>query len=171
MVLHPSIVTLRIYSSLNLSSPLENRDNKHAYLTELLGELTRQQNGTSVTAPGTKCSGSLPDLCVCVCVCVCVCARVRTCLVTGSLPTLCDPIGCTPPGSSVHWDSPGKNTGACCHLLLQGIFSTQGLNPRLLCLLHWQEDSLPLHRLDQHRKLQPSAIQKPSDISIKGEPS
>ena len=32
---------------------------------------------------------------------------------------------------------PGKNTGAGCHLLLQGIFLTQGSNPHLLCLLHW----------------------------------
>ena len=31
-----------------------------------------------------------------------------------------------------------------CHALLQGIFPTQGLNPRLLCLLHWQEGSLSL---------------------------
>ena len=29
-------------------------------------------------------------------------------------------------------DSPGKNTGAGCHALLQGIFPTQGLNPGLL---------------------------------------
>ena len=29
------------------------------------------------------------------------------------------------------WNSPGKNTGVDCHLL-QGIFLTQGLNPRLL---------------------------------------
>ena len=28
--------------------------------------------------------------------------------------------------------------------LLQGIFLTQGLNPHLLCLLHWQAGSLPL---------------------------
>ena len=28
--------------------------------------------------------------------------------------------------------------------LLQGILPTQGLNPRLLCLLHWQASSLPL---------------------------
>ena len=28
--------------------------------------------------------------------------------------------------------------------LLQGIFPTQGLNPRLLCLLHWQAGSLSL---------------------------
>ena len=42
------------------------------------------------------------------------------------------------------WDSPGKNTGVGCHALLQGIFLTQGLNPHVLCLLHWQAGSLPL---------------------------
>ena len=26
------------------------------------------------------------------------------------------------------WDFPGKNTGVCCHFLLQGIFLTQGSN-------------------------------------------
>ena len=31
-----------------------------------------------------------------------------------------------------------------CHFLLQGIFSTQGSNLHLLCLLHWQVESLPL---------------------------
>ena len=36
------------------------------------------------------------------------------------------------------WDFPGKNTGVGCQFLLQGIFPTQGLNPRLLCLLHQQ---------------------------------
>ena len=41
-------------------------------------------------------------------------------------------------------DSPGKNIGMGCHALLQGIFPTQGLNPCLLCLLHWQACSLPL---------------------------
>ena len=30
------------------------------------------------------------------------------------------------------WNSPGKNTGAGCHFLLQGIFLTQGSNPGLL---------------------------------------
>ena len=46
--------------------------------------------------------------------------------------TLWDPMDCSPPGSSVHGDSPGKNTGVDCHPLLQGIFPTQGSNPRLL---------------------------------------
>ena len=40
------------------------------------------------------------------------------------------------------WDFPGKNTGVGCHFLLPGIFPTQGSNSRLLCLLHWQADSL-----------------------------
>ena len=42
------------------------------------------------------------------------------------------------------WDSPGKNTGVGCRALLQGIFPTQGSNPRLLCFLHWQVGSLPI---------------------------
>ena len=45
------------------------------------------------------------------------------------------------------WDFPGKNTEAGCHFLLQRIFPTQRSNPRLLCLLHWQEDSLPPRNL------------------------
>ena len=58
--------------------------------------------------------------------------------VTQSCLTLCDMMNCNPPGSSVHGDSPGKNTGMGCHAPLQGIFPTQGSNPCLLCLLHWQ---------------------------------
>ena len=52
--------------------------------------------------------------------------------VTQSCPTLCDPMDCSLPGSSVHGDSPGKNTGVGCHALLQGIFPTQGSNLGLL---------------------------------------
>ena len=33
------------------------------------------------------------------------------------------------------------------HALLRGIFLTQGSNPQLLCLLHWQVDSFPLCHL------------------------
>ena len=39
---------------------------------------------------------------------------------------------CSLPGSSVHGDSPGKNTGVGCHALLQGIFLTQGWNLHLM---------------------------------------
>ena len=60
-----------------------------------------------------------------------------------SCSTLCNPMDCSLPGSSVHGDSPGRNTGVGCHAL-QGIFPTQGLNLRLLCLLRWLMGSLPL---------------------------
>ena len=38
---------------------------------------------------------------------------------------------CSPSGSSVHGDCPGKNIEVGCHDLLQGIFPTQGSNPGL----------------------------------------
>ena len=38
---------------------------------------------------------------------------------------------CSPAGSSVQGDSPGKNTGMSCHALLQEIFPAQGSNPGL----------------------------------------
>ena len=59
--------------------------------------------------------------------------------------TLCNPMDCSPPDSSVHGDSTGKNMRVGCHALLQGIFPTQGSNPSLLhckqilyCLNHHQ---------------------------------
>ena len=36
-----------------------------------------------------------------------------------------------------------------CHHILQGIFLTQGWNPHLLYLLHWQVGSLPLSHLEK----------------------
>ena len=54
------------------------------------------------------------------------------CLVAQSCLTLCNAMDCSPPGSSVHEDFPGKNTGVGCHFLLQGTFPTQGSNPHLL---------------------------------------
>ena len=55
--------------------------------------------------------------------------------VAQSCLTLRSSMDCSPLGSSVHGDSPGKNTGVGCHFLLQGIFLTQGLN---LGLLHFR---------------------------------
>ena len=51
------------------------------------------------------------------------------CLVTQLCPTLCHLMDSSLLGSSVHRDSPGKNSRVNCHALLQGIFSTQGSNP------------------------------------------
>ena len=64
------------------------------------------------------------------------------CLVAQSCLTLCNPMVCSLPGSSVHgifparileWNSLSKNTEVGCRSLLQGIFPAQGMN---LCLLH-----------------------------------
>ena len=49
--------------------------------------------------------------------------------VTQSCPTLCDPVDCSPPGTYVHRDSPGKNTGVGCHDFLQKIFLLGFPNP------------------------------------------
>ena len=58
------------------------------------------------------------------------------------------PCGLQPSRLLCPWDSPDKTTGVGCHappgILLQGIFQTQGSNPCLLRLLHWQAGSLPL---------------------------
>ena len=70
---------------------------------------------------------------------MCACAELLQ-----SCPSLCDAVDCSPPGSCVHGESPGKNTGMGCQALLHGIFPTQRLNPCLLSLLCWQASSLPL---------------------------
>ena len=94
-------------------------------------------------------------ICICICIYVCVCVYVHiSCRIrewSGSwkafckdfykilkiisiwfcakslqwCTTVCNPMKCSLPGSSVHGiDSPGKNTGVGCHDLLQGIFLT-----------------------------------------------
>jgi len=45
------------------------------------------------------------------------------------------PFGCSPPGSSVHGIFQARILERGCYFLLRGIFLTQGLNLRLLCLL------------------------------------
>ena len=48
----------------------------------------------------------------------CVCVKSLQ-----SCPVLCDSMDCSPPDSSVHGDSPGKNAGGVIIPFLQGIFS------------------------------------------------
>ena len=55
-------------------------------------------------------------------------------------PTLCDPMDCSPQGSSVHGDSPSKKNEVDCHALLQGTFPSPGIELRSPTL---QADSLP----------------------------
>ena len=57
------------------------------------------------------------------------------------------------------WDFPGKNTGVGCPFLFQGIFLTWGSNFCLLCFVHWQVDSSPLHHLGHlHLAIQPEIL-------------
>ena len=55
--------------------------------------------------------------------------------------------GLWPPGSSVHGMVQARILEWVAISPFQGIFPIQGLNPRLLSLLHWQVDSLPLSHL------------------------
>ena len=65
---------------------------------------------------------------------------VPACLVVSDFLTL----GLQPTSFFCPWGFLGKNTGAGCHFLLQGIFQTQGSNLHLLCLLHCRQILYPL---------------------------
>ena len=62
------------------------------------------------------------------------------CLVAQQFPILCNSIDCILPGSSVHRDSPGRNTGVGHHALLQGNLPNPGTESRSPAL---QVGSLP----------------------------
>ena len=72
------------------------------------------------------------------------CFHSVICSVTSVVSDSLRPHGLQPIRFLCPWDLMSKNTGVCCHFLLQGIFLAQGWNPRLLVLLHWQMSSLPL---------------------------
>ena len=79
--------------------------------------------------------------------CVYVSVFIRTRVLSAKLvqlcPTLCDPMDCSPSGTSVHGILQARTRVGCC-ALLQAIFPTQVSNCYLSCLLHWQAGSLPL---------------------------
>ena len=58
-------------------------------------------------------------------------------------PTFWSPMDCSPPGSSVH-EIFKQEYRKGLPFPPPGIFPTQRSNPHLLCLMHWQMDSLPL---------------------------
>ena len=67
-----------------------------------------------------------------------VCVRAQAC------PTLCNPMACSLPGSSVHGTSLARILDSVAFSYSRGIFPIQGLN---LHLLHQQVDSFPLSHL------------------------
>ena len=68
-------------------------------------------------------------------------------LVTQMCPPLCHPLDCSPPGSSAHGISQARILEWVAISYSRGSFPTQGSNLSLLCLLHWQADSLAQHQL------------------------
>ena len=78
-------------------------------------------------------------VCVCVSVCVCVCVHAQSC------PTLCNPMDCSLPCTSVHGIF-CKNIGVGCHFLLQGIFLTY-IEPTSLTFPALAGGSSPLNHL------------------------
>ena len=67
-------------------------------------------------------------------VCVCVCLVTQLCL------TLCDPMDCSPLGSSVHGNSPGKNIAVGLPCSPARDLRNPGIEPRSPA---FQVDSLP----------------------------
>ena len=82
-----------------------------------------------------------------------VCVRAL-CLVAQSCLTLCDPLDCSRPGSSVHGIFQARILNWVALFLLQGIFLTQGINPHLLYLQHCRQILYLLsHRESTHNSL------------------
>ena len=63
------------------------------------------------------------------------------CLVTQLYPALFDPMNCSPPGSPVYGDSPGKNTGEGCCALWPRI-PTPMHNPEKNMV--WKDEGIPM---------------------------
>ena len=105
-----------------------------------------------------------PDWCVCVCECVCMLSHVWFFVTSwtvahhGTVALLCP------------WNFSGKNTGACCHFLFQGIFPTRGSNPCLWIpctgrqiLDHWATWEVPS---DQYHTVQGSSGEEEKQFCI-----
>ena len=71
----------------------------------------------------------------------CQCVRAKS---LQSCLTLCNPVNCSPSGSSVHGILQARILEWVVIPSSRGIFLTQGSNPCLFHLLHWQAGSLPL---------------------------
>ena len=95
------------------------------------------------------------------------------CLVGQSCLTLCDPMDGSPPGTSVHGDSPGKNTGVGCHFLLQcrKVKSESEVAQSCPTLSDPMDCSLPgysIHGIFQARALEWGGIAFSNNVQHKG---
>ena len=85
-------------------------------------------------------------------------------------PTLSDPMDCSLPGSSVHGNSPGKNTGVGSHFLLQCVKVKSEREVAQLCptLCDPMDYSLPgssIHGIFQARVLEWGTIACSESVS------
>ena len=76
-----------------------------------------------------------------------LCIYLHMCMHAHLCPALCDHIDCSLPGSSIHGIFQARILEWVFISSSRAFFPTQGLNPCLLLLLHWQTDSLPLSPL------------------------
>ena len=84
---------------------------------------------------------------------------VCMCLVTQSCPTFFEPVDYNPPGSSVH-GMPQARILEWVAISFSRLFVTQGSNPHLLGLLHWQADYLPLRHCSPRISFPASDLKK-----------
>ena len=63
-----------------------------------------------------------------------LCSEVGLCMLScfSHVLTLCNTMGCSPPGSSLHGILQARTLGVGCHFLLQEILPTQESKPRLM---------------------------------------
>ena len=80
--------------------------------------------------------------------CVCVCVYVSS-----IMSDSCDPMDDIPPGFSVHGIFQARILEWVAISYSKGIFLTQGSNPHVLHLLHWQADFLALRHLGSPHSL------------------
>ena len=96
-------------------------------------------------SPQISCSEKA--MCIsCVCVCVCACTHTWVCKYVHICTVVSDslwPHGLQPSRFLCTWGFPYKNTRMGCHSPSPGSLPDPGIS-HFLCLLHWQEDSLPL---------------------------
>ena len=87
-------------------------------------------------------------MCACVCVCVCVCVQLLQ-----SHLTLCNPMHCSLPDSSVHRIFPERTLEWVVISSSRGILLTQGSNLCLLHLLHCRLSHCESQPTTQSRKI------------------
>ena len=126
-------------------------DTQYAFVGDYSGQITLLKLEQSTCSVITTLKGHEGRLCDHCCFSPNVCARVPAQSLQ-SCPTLCNPMDCSSRGSSVHGDSPGKNTGVGCHALLQGFSWCRG-RTQVSCVsrigrwfpYHWCHLGSPLH--------------------------